>query len=174
MSDTRWRNAWKLAIATPNCLRVFMYSTVMAKVLSITPTASAHKAAMPMSTACATASWPLRVTNAAGALLRTNSAARLPSWVTYPRVVTPLAPLATRNKAIEPLAIAGTNQASAWSPAATTLLAPVIVQTSPAAMACVSQTLGLYRALRSWCASTTKASPPATFAHHSVCSPDGA
>jgi hypothetical protein len=26
----RWRSAWKLAMHTPNCLRVFMYSTVMA------------------------------------------------------------------------------------------------------------------------------------------------
>ena len=25
----RWRSAWKVAIGTPNCLRVFMYSTVM-------------------------------------------------------------------------------------------------------------------------------------------------
>ena len=39
MSATRWRRAWKLAMNTPNCLRWFMYSTVIASVLSITPTA---------------------------------------------------------------------------------------------------------------------------------------
>ena len=39
MSATRWRSAWKLAMATPNCLRVFMYSAVSSRVLSITPTA---------------------------------------------------------------------------------------------------------------------------------------
>ncbi len=33
----RWRSAWKLAIVTPNCLRVFMYSTVSATSFSITP-----------------------------------------------------------------------------------------------------------------------------------------
>jgi hypothetical protein len=47
----RWRSAWKVAIGTPNCLRVFMYSTVSATSLSIAPTASAQSAAMPMSTA---------------------------------------------------------------------------------------------------------------------------
>ena len=31
----RWRSAWKVASVTPNCLRVFMYSTVSATSLSI-------------------------------------------------------------------------------------------------------------------------------------------
>ncbi len=82
MSATRWRRAWKLAMATPNCLRVFMYSTVIASVLSITPTASAQWAAMPMSTACSSAARPSIVTRLAGAFSSLTSAARLPSCVT--------------------------------------------------------------------------------------------
>ena len=81
MSATRWRSAWKVAIATPNCLRVFMYSTVMASVLSITPTASAQAAAMPMSTACSSTGRPSAAISVAAALSNTTSAARLPSCV---------------------------------------------------------------------------------------------
>ena len=35
-------SAWKEAIATPNCLRVFVYSTVLPSSASIAPTASAQ------------------------------------------------------------------------------------------------------------------------------------
>src|SRR5450830_1223746 len=70
MSAARCRSAWKLAMATPNCLRVFMYSAVMARVLSITPTASAQALAMPMSTACSSAVRPSRVISVAGGILQ--------------------------------------------------------------------------------------------------------
>ena len=77
----RWRSAWKLLMATPNCLRVFMYSAVMATVLSITPTASAQAAAMPMSMACSSAARPSAVIRLAGAFVELQIGGAAPSCV---------------------------------------------------------------------------------------------
>ncbi len=44
MSEARCCSAWKEPIGTPNCLRVFMYSTVMPSASLIAPTASAESA----------------------------------------------------------------------------------------------------------------------------------
>ena len=79
----RWRSAWKVAIGTPNCLRVFMYSTVSATSLSIAPTASAQSAAMPMSTARSSAGMasPAGSSSMPLAPFSTSSAALAPSCV---------------------------------------------------------------------------------------------
>ena len=80
----RWRSAWKVAIGTPNCLRVFMYSTVIATSLSIAPTASAQSAAMPMSTARSSAAKaaPGATSSIAGGVLQdAGRRALAPSWV---------------------------------------------------------------------------------------------
>ena len=51
MSAMRCCSAWKRPIGWPNCLRDLVYSMVVAFVASMAPTASAHSAAMPRSTA---------------------------------------------------------------------------------------------------------------------------
>ena len=81
MSATRWRSAWKVEMVTPNCLRWFMYSVVSFSVCSIAPTPSAHRQAMPMSTACVSAVRPSVVIRVAGALSSLTSAARASSCV---------------------------------------------------------------------------------------------
>src|SRR6187455_2256366 len=49
MSAMRCLRTWKVPIATPNCLRVFRYSSVWALSASMQPTASAHRAAIARS-----------------------------------------------------------------------------------------------------------------------------
>jgi hypothetical protein len=79
----RWRSAWKLAIATPNCFLVFMYSTVIATSLSIAPTASAQSAAIAVSAASSstTKAAPGATSSIAAASFMTRSAPLAPSWV---------------------------------------------------------------------------------------------
>ena len=50
MSAARCCRVWKLPIGTPNCFRVFRYSTVVFSDSSIAPTASAHIAVRASST----------------------------------------------------------------------------------------------------------------------------
>ena len=49
ISAARCCNTWKLPMATPNCLRVFIYSTVVSCIAAMAPTASAHSAAIAAS-----------------------------------------------------------------------------------------------------------------------------
>ena len=48
-------SAWKAPIGTPNCLRVFRYSSVVSQANFIAPTASAHESAAPKSRTSSTA-----------------------------------------------------------------------------------------------------------------------
>ena len=126
MSAMRWRSAWKLLMATPNCLRVFMYSAVMATVLSITPTASAQAAAMPMSTACSRAIEAIGGDQAGRRVRELQiGGARAVLRAVAARGRHRLALRSTRNRAILPSTVAGTMKASAWSPAGTMFLVAV-------------------------------------------------
>jgi hypothetical protein len=80
MSAMRWRSAWKLLMATPNCLRVFMYSAVMATVLSITPTLRRSCGNADVD-GVFRAARPSVVIRLAGAFTSCRSAARAPSCV---------------------------------------------------------------------------------------------
>ena len=55
MSTMRCCSAWKVPIGTPNCLRVFRYSSVVSQANFIAPTASAHTSAAAKSSASSTA-----------------------------------------------------------------------------------------------------------------------
>src|SRR6266702_128567 len=50
MSTARCCSTWNVPIGTPNCRRVFRYSTVSSCMAAMAPTASAHKAAIASST----------------------------------------------------------------------------------------------------------------------------
>ena len=49
MSTMRCCSAWNAPIGTPNCLRVFRYSSVVSQANFIAPTASAQESAAPKS-----------------------------------------------------------------------------------------------------------------------------
>ncbi len=73
-----------------------------------------------------------------------------------------------------PRSRAGTTKASASSAAGTTLLWPLSVKPLPARVAWVLSGSTRYRAVRSWCASTTSASPDAMRGSQADCTAAGA
>jgi hypothetical protein len=122
MSAMRWRSAWKVAIVTPNCLRVFMYSAVSAIVLSMHAHGFGAGGGDADVDGVLQAGRPSAVTSVAGASLKLDlgGAAAVDGGVAAG--FTPCAPRSTRNSAILPPVRAGTRKASAWSPAGTMLL----------------------------------------------------
>ncbi len=81
-------STWKDAIGTPNCLRVFRYSSVASLAYCIAPMASAHSSAVAKSTASsikgsAPPSGPSSASASSFTPVNLMSAARCPSTVRH-------------------------------------------------------------------------------------------
>src|ERR1700737_3074612 len=103
MSTMRCCSAWNLPMGTPNCLRVFEYSTVASKTACSAPTASAQRAAVPTSQAddsagSAPPSGPSKAARGTRTSRNTTSEARWPSRVGYVSSETPPASRGTRKR----------------------------------------------------------------------------